>query len=81
MAKPKQPEDRISQLAGLREKHLAPLADSLRVELMPSARLRAPPTVLLLGNHSSGKSSTINHLLGRDIQRTGVAPTDDCFTS
>jgi len=39
-----------------------------------------PPTVLLLGNHSSGKSTFINHLLGRDIQRTGVAPTDDAFT-
>uniref|UniRef100_A0A7S2V7X1 Dynamin N-terminal domain-containing protein n=1 Tax=Entomoneis paludosa TaxID=265537 RepID=A0A7S2V7X1_9STRA len=35
---------------------------------------------MLLGNHSSGKSSFINHVLGRDIQTTGVAPTDDSFT-
>lgn len=38
------------------------------------------PFVLLLGNHSSGKSSFINYLLGRKIQSTGVAPTDDNFT-
>lgn len=38
------------------------------------------PMVLLLGNHSSGKSSLINYLCGREIQKTGVAPTDDGFT-
>ena len=40
----------------------------------------ALPFVLLLGNHSSGKSSFLNYVLGRTIQTTGVAPTDDCFT-
>lgn len=38
------------------------------------------PVVLLLGNHSSGKSSFINYVLGREVQTTGVAPTDDGFT-
>ena len=38
------------------------------------------PMVLLLGNHSSGKSSFINYLLGEDLQKTGVATTDDGFT-
>lgn len=38
------------------------------------------PMVMLLGNHSSGKSSLINYLCGREIQKTGVAPTDDGFT-
>ena len=38
------------------------------------------PIVLLLGNHSSGKSSFINYLVKRKIQSTGVAPTDDNFT-
>ena len=38
------------------------------------------PFVLLLGNHSSGKSSFINYVLGRQVQATGVAPTDDGFT-
>lgn len=38
------------------------------------------PFVLILGNHSSGKSSFINHVLGRKVQTAGVAPTDDSFT-
>ncbi|MCL1909851.1 MAG: dynamin family protein [Kiritimatiellaeota bacterium] len=39
------------------------------------------PNVILLGNHSSGKSTFINNLLGDPpVQNTGVAPTDDCFT-
>ena len=38
------------------------------------------PTVLLLGNHSSGKSSFINYLLGQDLQKIGLAPIDDGFT-
>jgi GTPase SAR1 family protein len=38
------------------------------------------PFALLLGNHSSGKSSFINYMLGRKTQATGVAPTDDNFT-
>ena len=38
------------------------------------------PFVLLLGNHSSGKSSFINYMVQRKIQATGVAPTDDCFS-
>ncbi|MEL6767157.1 MAG: dynamin family protein, partial [Pseudomonadota bacterium] len=39
-----------------------------------------PPLVLILGNHSSGKSTFINYLLGTQVQKTGVAPTDDDFT-
>jgi hypothetical protein len=38
------------------------------------------PMIFLLGNHSSGKSSFINFVMGRDIQQCGVAPTDDKFT-
>lgn len=38
------------------------------------------PMVLVLGNHSSGKSTFINYILGRQVQNTGVAPTDDSFT-
>lgn len=45
-----------------------------------SDRGTALPFVLLLGNHSSGKSSFINYVLGRKVQTTGVAPTDDAFT-
>lgn len=35
---------------------------------------------MLVGNHSSGKSSFINYVLGRNVQTAGVAPTDDSFT-
>jgi GTP-binding protein EngB required for normal cell division len=38
------------------------------------------PMVLCVGNHSSGKSSFINYVLQRDVQTSGVAPTDDNFT-
>lgn len=38
------------------------------------------PMAILLGNHSSGKSTFINKLLGQPEQHTGVAPTDDGFT-
>ena len=39
-----------------------------------------PPLVLVIGNHSSGKSSFINMLLGEEVQRTAQAPMDDGFT-
>lgn len=38
------------------------------------------PMVLILGNHSAGKSTFINRLLGISSQETGVAPSDDGFT-
>ena len=38
------------------------------------------PRVLFLGNHSSGKSSFINYIAGIEIQKSGLAPTDDGFT-
>jgi len=44
------------------------------------AMLKWKPLVLILGNYSSGKSTLINELLGREVQRTGQAPTDDSFT-
>jgi hypothetical protein len=46
----------------------------------PSDRATSLPFCLLVGNHSSGKSSFINYILGRNIQKAGVAPTDDTFT-
>ncbi len=65
----------------LYETALKPLAASLAFELPHNTgRAVRRPTALFLGNHSSGKSSFINHLLGADIQKTGLAPTDDGFT-
>ncbi|KAL3811230.1 hypothetical protein ACHAXA_008989 [Cyclostephanos tholiformis] len=58
-----------------------PLNSSLRGPLSKgSDRGTSLPFVFLVGNHSSGKSSFINHVLGRPVQTAGVAPTDDCFT-
>jgi len=48
--------------------------------LPKSETIKWRPMVLLLGNHSSGKSSFINFLVGSEVQKSGVAPTDDCFT-
>ncbi len=42
--------------------------------------LKWKPIVLILGNYSSGKSTLVNEILGKEVQRTGQAPTDDCFT-
>ncbi|MBK5926629.1 dynamin family protein [Rhodobaculum claviforme] len=60
---------------------LVPLAKAFMFRRPPTVgELRRPPQVLLLGNHSSGKSTFVNHLLGAEVQKTGVAPTDDGFT-
>lgn len=37
-------------------------------------------SVLIIGNHSAGKSSFINWYIGEDIQRTGVAIETRGFT-
>lgn len=58
-----------------------PVANNLAFEHRASdGEIAAGPTVLIVGNHSSGKSTFINHLIGEPIQKTGMAPTDDCFT-
>jgi hypothetical protein len=53
------------------------LACDVPVRLQDAA---SQPMVLFLGNHSSGKSSYINTLVGAEVQKTGLAPTDDGFT-
>lgn len=62
-------------------KHLQPISEKSHgpMEKASSANTLFP-FVLLLGNHSSGKSSFINYVLNRKVQTTGVAPTDDNFT-
>lgn len=65
----------------LRDQTLKPIADKFGFPLSRrTGSASSTPTVLCLGNHSSGKSSFINHLIGQNIQATGVAPTDDGFT-
>ncbi|MFW5750351.1 MAG: dynamin family protein [Planctomycetota bacterium] len=74
------PEQITSATLQLRQERIAPVAETVGMKLLPDSAIRTPPLVLLLGNHSSGKSSLINHLLDRKVQRTGIAPTDDGFT-
>lgn len=62
-------------LLPLNERVLGPLDRRHKEEKLP-----ALPFVFLLGNHSSGKSTFINYVLRREVQSTGVAPTDDGFT-
>lgn len=58
-----------------------PLNERLRGPLAKNSdRGTSLPFVFLVGNHSSGKSSFVNYVLGRAVQTAGVAPTDDCFT-
>ncbi|HLY10620.1 MAG TPA: dynamin family protein [Planctomycetota bacterium] len=58
-----------------------PLSAKFAFEKRPDeGEISGAPTVLFLGNHSSGKSTFINHLLGTAVQKTGLAPTDDAFT-
>ncbi|XP_017283600.1 uncharacterized protein si:ch211-11k18.4 [Kryptolebias marmoratus] len=49
---------------------LIPVAESVGVKLLPP---RKKITVMLMGNHSAGKSSFINWYVEEHIQRTGVA--------
>lgn len=68
------------RVQSLREDLLRPFADKFGFPLGNKSSATGLPTVLCLGNHSSGKSTFINHLAGANIQDTGVAPTDDSFT-
>ncbi|GAB5402964.1 MAG: hypothetical protein Aurels2KO_11950 [Aureliella sp.] len=69
-----------TQIQHLRESVLRPIADRFGFPLGSRSGAIGTPTVLCLGNHSSGKSTFVNHLAGAKIQDTGVAPTDDGFT-
>jgi GTP-binding protein EngB required for normal cell division len=60
---------------------LDPIATQFMFRRPPTGgEMQRPPQILLLGNHSSGKSTFVNYLLGMPVQKTGVAPTDDSFT-
>ena len=74
--------DEVSGTAGkIYRETVDPLEARFAFEKRPtSGEVAGAPMVLLLGNHSSGKSTFINHLLGAEIQKTGLAPTDDAFT-
>uniref|UniRef100_A0A3B5PXB5 Si:ch211-11k18.4 n=2 Tax=Xiphophorus TaxID=8082 RepID=A0A3B5PXB5_XIPMA len=60
----------IHQLYTEADSGLIPVAESVGVKLLPP---RKKITVMLMGNHSAGKSSFINWYVEEHIQRTGVA--------
>lgn len=65
----------------LYEQELDPIGRRFEFEAAPPpSETSGLPMVLFLGNHSSGKSSFINWLVGEELQRTGIAPIDDGFT-
>ncbi|MEM1387040.1 MAG: dynamin family protein [Pseudomonadota bacterium] len=71
----------VSKIKDVYASTLDPIAEQFLYQRPPTlGELKRPPLVLVLGNHSSGKSSFINYMLGEDVQNTGVAPTDDDFT-
>jgi GTPase SAR1 family protein len=68
-------------IAVVYQRTLEPIAGQLAFDLPNRGTSSAGlPTVLFLGNHSSGKSSFINYLVQAEVQKTGLAPTDDGFT-
>lgn len=74
-------QDIITRAEGLHRNTLAPLNAQWQGPLEKNHdQITKLPFVFLLGNHSSGKSTFINYVVGRQIQSTGVAPTDDAFT-
>ncbi len=78
-------EKAAQELTGQLEKKLRSRMTSVfKCYRMGMEELLAPikwkPLVLVIGNYSSGKSTFINELLETPVQRTGQAPTDDCFT-
>ena len=74
--------DKFEQRINKAYKRFAPVAQSYYYTFSrPSVTVGGTPSVIFLGNHSSGKSSLVNWILGEPpVQYTGVAPTDDGFT-
>ncbi|GIW73274.1 MAG: hypothetical protein KatS3mg102_2816 [Planctomycetota bacterium] len=69
------------QIHAIQRELLDPVAArTLFTRPLRDREIAGEPMVLVLGNHSSGKSSFINFLLGAPVQKTGLAPTDDSFT-
>ncbi|MDJ0914667.1 MAG: dynamin family protein [Desulfobacterales bacterium] len=60
---------------------LFPLFEKYQLDMSDlGAMFKWKPMVVIVGNYSSGKSTLVNEILNKEIQRTGQAPTDDSFT-
>lgn len=78
MLKPNDVRGSLEDLIALSVAPVARRYDYDALSLNPRANWK--PLVLFIGNYSSGKSTLINEIVGAPVQRTGQAPTDDCFT-
>jgi len=65
------------RLYTVEEQGLIPIAESVGIELLAP---RKKITVMLMGNHSAGKSSFVNWYVEEHIQKTGVAIETQGFT-
>jgi hypothetical protein len=74
-------QDIISEVHSFLSDSVDPLQTRFLFQGRPSeAALKDAPLILILGNHSSGKSTFVNYFADQPIQLTGMAPTDDDFT-
>jgi hypothetical protein len=74
-------KETASQAHNIYESHIQAIARKFKLAPEPTrTEISQSPLVLVIGNHSSGKSSFINLVLGLEVQRTALAPMDDGFT-
>lgn len=75
-------QENFEKLANAAYQKFAPVAERYYHAFTRNAvTMKGLPIALFIGNHSSGKSTLINWIVGGEpLQDTGVAPTDDGFT-
>ena len=74
-------QDIIDEVNKFLSTYIDPVQKRFLFQSRPSeAALNDTPLILMLGNHSSGKSTFVNYFTHQEIQLTGMAPTDDDFT-
>jgi hypothetical protein len=74
-------QDIIDEVNTFLSTYIDPIQRRFLFQSRPSeATLKDTPLILMLGNHSSGKSTFVNFFTHQQIQLTGMAPTDDDFS-
>ena len=74
-------QDIIDEVNDFLSSHTDAIQERFLFQSRPSeAALRDAPLILMIGNHSSGKSTFINFFTQQQVQLTGMAPTDDDFS-
>lgn len=74
-------QDIIDEVNEFLSNHTDQVQERFLFQSRPSeAALKDAPLILMIGNHSSGKSTFINFFTQQQVQLTGMAPTDDDFS-